>query len=566
MAHIVGKKRNGQTYYHLVENARVDGKPRVVSQKYLGKATDIDAALSGALGIPDGTRHRSFGDLAAVLQMLKRLDVARIVDSIVGPVSVGTSVSVGTYIALVVANRVVSPTSKLGFEKWWSATSGERITKIPPSCLDHRRIWDAMDAINEDQLVEIEAQITKEMIKTFSLDISALALDMTNFATFIDSANERSTLAQRGHAKQKRNDLRIVGLGLVVTRDGDVPLCSHIYPGNRNDVSQFGEVIAELARRYGHHSPGSTLDPTEELCVVYDAGQGSAENQAAIESTGLGFISSVSPSDHPILLAVPKSDYHAPDPASLEGVVAYESLAAVFGKQRRVIVTHSNGLHVAQSRGFDQTIAKATALLDGLAARLARGKTHRQRPGVEAEIAKILTPRWLSRVITWRLTGDTPAEFRLQHHVDETKRTALEEEIFGKRVLFTDRQNWSTADVIHGYRSQSGIESGFRQMKDPKVVGLGPMFHWTDHKVRVHMLTCVLALTVAHLMRREAKQAGIDMSVSEMLETLAGIQETVLVYRSTKGRPRLRHLITEMDADQRRLYELFELKEVAPKG
>ena len=56
---------------------------------------------------------------------------------------------------------------------------------------------------------------------------------MTNFATFIDTGNARAPIAQRGKAKQKRADLRLVGLGLVVTRDGGVPLLSHAYPGNK---------------------------------------------------------------------------------------------------------------------------------------------------------------------------------------------------------------------------------------------------------------------------------------------------------------------------------------------
>jgi hypothetical protein len=37
---------------------------------------------------------------------------------------------------------------------------------------------------------------------------------MTNFATFIDTGNGRAPIAQRGKAKQKRADLRLVGLGL----------------------------------------------------------------------------------------------------------------------------------------------------------------------------------------------------------------------------------------------------------------------------------------------------------------------------------------------------------------
>jgi transposase len=88
------------------------------------------------------------------------------------------------------------------------------------------------------------------MIETFSLDISAVALDMTNFATYIDSGNDRASLAQRGKAKQKRADLRLIGLGLVVTRDGGIPLLSHTYPGNKPDVTQFATMLTELCSRY----------------------------------------------------------------------------------------------------------------------------------------------------------------------------------------------------------------------------------------------------------------------------------------------------------------------------
>ena len=73
---------------------------------------------------------------------------------------------------------------------------------------------------------------------------------MTNFATYIDSANDRAPIAQRGHAKQKRRDLRLVGLGLVITRDGGIPLVSHAYAGNKPDVTQFSTVIDTLAARH----------------------------------------------------------------------------------------------------------------------------------------------------------------------------------------------------------------------------------------------------------------------------------------------------------------------------
>ena len=84
MGSIVHKVVNGQTYYYLREMARVDGIPKMISQRYLGKAADIEAAMDGAMGVPERTRHLGFGDVAAVWSMLTRLDVAGIIDYVVG--------------------------------------------------------------------------------------------------------------------------------------------------------------------------------------------------------------------------------------------------------------------------------------------------------------------------------------------------------------------------------------------------------------------------------------------------------------------------------------------------
>ena len=228
-------------------------------------------------------------------------------------------------------------------------------------------------------------------------------------------------------------------------------------------------------------------------------------------------------------------------------------------------MTHSPGLHAHQARGFDgTTLAKATRQPGELAATLARGKTRRPRPKVEAEITKITHDAWVRRVIIWELTGDTPRDLRLTWSIDAAGRAALEEEIFGKHVLITDQDDWPAAEVIAGYRSQSEAGFSFRQMKDPHAVSFSPMFHWTEHNIRVHVLTCVLALQIAHLMRLQAQRAGLRMSVRELLTQLAGIAETILIYPAGRGRPKARRMLTETTGTQDKLTQLFQLDRYAP--
>jgi transposase len=561
MTSLVGKRRGGRTYYYLVESARVAGKPRIVAQQYLGSGEELAARLSSAgPGEPTRTRHRAFGDLAAAWSVLQQLEATAIIDQILGSRRADAAASVGTYLALAALNRVVAPRSKLAFAAWWQTTAGDRLVKLPAAALDHRRFWDAMDALSVRALRAAERAVAAQMVEVFDLDLAGLVLDMTNFATFVDSGNARNQLAQRGHAKQKRFDLRLVGVGLVVTADGGVPVCSHAYQGNRPDVTQFSAVIDELVARFG-----ALAQASDTLTVVYDAGCDSAGGQADVQASPLHFVGSLRPSDHPELLAIPARRLRVVDATRFPGLTAVETRTMALGAERRVILTHSETFHRRQAQGFEQTLAKARRRLATLQARLARGRTRRRRQAVEQEIAEILRPRWLSRVISWQLDGDRPASLRLHWRTNLAAKRQLEREVFGKRVLFTDREDWPLAKVVAAYRSQADVEAGFRQLKDPKVVSFSPMFHWTDHKIRVHVFYCVLALAVAHLLRRQAAQAGLQLSVRELLATLAGIQETVLLYQGERGRPRARHVLTEMDPVQQRLYDLFGLEVYAPR-
>ena len=560
MASVVGKKINGKTYYYLVESARVGGKPRIVSQQYLGKAEDIAAAVAGGGGGgPDRSRHLAFGDVAAVWGMLGRLDYAGIVDSVVGARRVDAAGSVGTYLALATANRVAAPRSKLAFADWWAGTAGQRWVRMPAAGLDHRRFWDAMDAVDAAALVEIERRLAVRMVEEFGLGIGGLALDMTNFATFIDSANDKAPIAARGHAKQKRTDLRLVGLGMVVSRDGGVALVGHAYAGNRPDVAVFGAVLDELVARYR-----ALAADDDQLTVVFDAGQNSAANFAHLAQVGLHFVGSLPPSDYPDLLAIPARRRRPVDTARYPGLTAVEGHTDALGAARRVVLTHSPNLHAKQSAGLDQTIAKAVRALAQTAAILDRGKGRRDRTALQAEITRILRPRWLDRILRTTLTGHTPSDLRLSWRIDTTARRALETEVFGKRILVTDHDDWPITDLVAAYRSQNDAERGFRQLKDPKLVSFSPMWHWTDQKIRVHVSYCVTALAIAHLMRRQATHAGLPLSVRELLTHLAGIQETVLLYPPTGGRPRARRMLTEMTPTQHQLYDLFDLDRYAP--
>jgi transposase len=566
VASLYKKVIGGRPYWYLREMGWVDGKPKMVSERYVGTAAEVEALLDARerAMVPERTRHLDFGAVAAAWGLLAGLDAAAIIDEETGGRPPGLPLSPGTYLVLAALNRVVDPCSKRGFADWWRTTAADRFTKIPAAALDHRRFWDAMHAVPLEALPRIEEKLALAACARFGLDTSSVALDMTNFATFIDTGNARAPIAQRGKAKQKRADLRLVGLGLVVTRDGGIPLLSQAYPGNKPDVTQFPQMIRALAGRHAALAAAAGQGGTE-MTVVFDAGQNSEANFALLAGTGLRYVGSVPASDCRDLLAMPADARNVVDKDRFGGLTACDTRREVYGTGRRAILTHSPELHEHQARGFDgTTVAKATRQLDELAATLARGATRRPRDKVEAEITKITRDPWVRRVITWQLAGDKPRDLRLTWSIDAAARAALEEEIFGKHVLITDHDDWPAAEVIAAYRSQSEAEFSFRQMKDPRAVSFSPMFHWTEHNIRIHVFTCVLALQTAHLMRLQAGRAGLRMSVRELLHQLAGIGETVLIYPTERGRPKARRMLTETTPAQDKLIGTFQLDRYAP--
>src|SRR5271169_6634970 len=386
MASLYPKKVGGKTYWYLREMGRVDGRPRMICEQYLGTAADIAAAKETreAAALPERTRHLAFGDVAAAWGILEDLGVAAVIDEVTGSRPAGAALSAGTYLALAALNRLVAPCSKAAFADWWKTTAGDRLAKIPAPALDHRSFWDAMHAVTLEQLEEISRTIAGRIVGLSGVDVSSVALDMTNFATFIATANGKAPVAQRGKAKQKRSDLRLAGLGLVVTRDGGIPLTWHAYPGDRPDVTQFPAMIGQLRSQYeaiaaaAGGTPASSQGGAADMTVVFDAGQNSAGNFAYLAGAGLHYIGSVPASDCPDLTALPATARSIVDKDRFGGLTACDTRREVYGAGRRAILTHSPELHQSQAAGFDgTTLAKAGKKLGELAATLARGKTRR---------------------------------------------------------------------------------------------------------------------------------------------------------------------------------------------
>lgn len=310
MATIQGRRRGKRTYYYVVESRRVNGKPRPIILKYLGSAETLLARLEEAerKGTPARADVVEFGAVAALWDLASRLDLVSLIDRHVPKRMQGATV--GQYLTLAAMNRCIATTSKAQFGEWYKRTILPRLCPVPRKLLSSQRFWDAMDHVSSEAILAIETDLSQRIVQDFGLELRTLCFDCTNFDTYIDSTNP-GELAQRGHAKSKRTDLRIVGLALMVTVDGIIPLFSQIYRGNQADPVTFRSVTDQLVARYR-----LLAKEAEHVTLVFDKGNNSQENLDSIAKSPYHVIGSLVPSQHQDLLGIPLGKFSTPSTAS----------------------------------------------------------------------------------------------------------------------------------------------------------------------------------------------------------------------------------------------------------
>jgi transposase len=565
MASLTAKTIRGRKYYYLRETARVDGKPKVVRQTYLGSAEAVAAALgkgSSTLEIREGLPVRDFGAVAALHDLVGELGLVELVDQHV-PRRVRRGPSVGQLLALASINRVVAPASKAHLGAWYEGTVLPRLLGFKQSQLTSQRFWDAMDRVGEDALRKIELDLAARVVERFALSPSTLFYDATNFYTFIDTFNTRSTLAQRGKSKEGRSALRILGLALMVTGDFEVPLFHRLYPGNHNDPTSFRSVVDELVERARTVHGG-----VEDLTLVFDKGNNTEDTLAALRGA-YHVVGSLVPQYHKELLEVPREAMRRLDPTRYpKEVVCHRTQKTVFGRSFTVLVVWNEGLYETQRKTVEREVTKCARKLSEEQARLARWHSrgrcggHRPTPTVvRKRIAAILRGQHMKALFEIDITphSDHPELGCLDWRVSSKALADLERRSLGKTLLFTDRADWSDEDVVAAYRGQHHVEAAFRQMKDTGHVSFRPTYHWTDQKLRVHAFTCVTALLLCTLLRRRLAQQGIELSVDGMLEALGSVREVHVLLTSGRGRPRVRRTHSELTPISRRLFDELEL-------
>jgi len=503
---------------------------------------------------------RGVGDVGALVWVAEQLDLVAHIDRACGALGAKNGPSVGELALAVAIQRACVPGPKRDLGEFLDG-SLPRLSCLPGSAFSGQAFHRVARQVTERALEQAQVAIAQAAVARFELATDVLAFDTTNFDTHIATLTA-GELARRGHAKSKRRDLRVVGLGLLVSETEQVPLLYRTYAGNGSDQGVLTACLAGLKELHEALDSGESRRRPAQRTLVRDGGFWSPPLELELDAAGYYSLISLPPSHKAAEAALQMAAQRGAMkrlPGKLSEVRAARVRTVVGELDRTLVVVESAELLAGQKRGIAAALKKAKVELQELERLTPTGRLARST--LEQRVQKALAREHLSSFVVATIAGTDRAP-TLRWHVDAALRRQLEKTRLGRRVLCTDRHHWSTGRIVHGFRGQWNVEEMFRRAKKGGMVPWGPSHQWTDGSLRLHTFATVLGLMLVSLAKFTL---GTDTSARQTMENLAAIRATLV--RTTTGgagrRPTVL-LAPELTAEQRRAVKAFALERWFP--
>jgi transposase len=573
MASLVAKKKGNQLYYYVVESARVNGQPRVVHQAYLGSAEKVAALVKDRTApIPVSAASRDFGLPGALWLAARQTGLFALLESLwPAPRS---APSPAHYLLLAAIHRVCQPGPKTEVADWYRGTILDAAWGFPPERFRSQDFWDAFEQIlpagldplsaTEDPLDHAQLRLLGLWKEKQLVSRRLLSYDTTNFYTYIASNNTRNELAQRGHNKQGRHNLRQVGLSYVLDGEHGLSLCHHVYRGNLADGEEFSTSLARIL---------GMLDQTriarDTVTLVFDKGGAALANTVQLQEAGVGWISALPWNQAPVAFRERAVEQLPPASSALPGVRAAAEKLLVHGQEYLCVLKYSASFAGEQLHSLTTSLSKAMQALRRFAMELNKPQARWKEDQIRSKIRRWLAVPYLEELIRYQIESQD-GRWRLQFDFDPAAWQRLNDHRLGRTVLLTNRMDWTAEQVALGYSAQQDIERVFRGLKDGDWLGWGPMHHWTDRKIRIHAFYCMLGISLLQYIHRQAQAAWNGISMEQLLEELRQIQQFVLLYppQGQKGPHRVATVLSKQTLAQQALAKTLGLDQlcITPRG
>ncbi len=381
-----------------------------------------------------------------------------------------------------VAQRALEPGSKLAGTKWVA----ERVAIEGCTGFSEDAAYAGMDFLLE-ALDEIAGEIFGSVAHLLNLDLDIIFVDTTSTYWEVDGADELADLQEAvdddgvsrpvengsrafGHSKDHRTDLPQVVIAMAVTRDG-VPVRCWTFPGNTADTSIIRTVKDDLAGWNLHR-----------MVWVADRGFASAANRAYLTRGGGHYIHAekLRNTNGEAAAALARPGRYR----TVAGNLRVKEVAVAPGgkgdgdqgaRAQRFVVCHNPEQADRDTAVRGRLVAHLTQLMAG-----SDSWTDRRRDELVGSLkTKPGLRRYLRRTPAGLLRIDAAA-IKRESHLD------------GKWLLRTSDATLTPDDLAAAYKTLLQVERGWRDMKG--ALGLRPVFHYREDRIRSHVQLCWLAL------------------------------------------------------------------------
>lgn len=567
MATIISKKKGNKLYYYVVESARVRGHPRIVQQTYLGSAERVAELLKDRTApIPVEASRREFGLPGALWIAAQRSGVWDVLKSVGEPPESGPSPA--HYLLLAAIHRICQPGPKTEVANWYQKTILSSIWRFPPERFRSQDFWDCFDRLQvatgeesseEDELEKAQAALLGCWKDRQMVSRRLLAYDTTNFYTWTASTNQRNSLAQRGHNKQGRHNLRQIGLSYVLDADNGISLCHHVYAGNVPDVDELPKALERIVKMLDRNQIQRS-----SVTLVFDKGTAALDNTLLLNEAGVGWISALPWNQAPPQLRERPVEELPLCSSAHPGVHAVAERANIHGAEYLCVLKYSSAFATEQLHSLTTSLAKVMQSMRRLSQDLAKPGCRLKEISLRNKIRRWLAPQFLEDLIQWQLTSEN-GRWHLQFDFNGAGFQKLITHRLGRTVLVTPHLDWTAEDVVAAYSGQQRIETVFRGFKDGDWLGWGPMYHWTDSKILVHAFYCMVGISLLQYLYKQAQTTWPGLSMEQMLDQLRQIEQFVLLYprQGEKGPQRAAVVQSKQTFPQQQLARVFGLDELA---
>jgi transposase len=539
MPHMYKKTTGGRTYWYLRETYRVGRKVRLKWQKYLGTPETIAERLERADGEGKPAKQHSapYGALFVANLIEQELGTIGIIDAVVPRVRNEKGPTVGEYFFYAWMNRLIAPKSKRALEGWYRKTAIQQIRPVKVTELTSERYWEKWDRVGEAQVEEIGRRFFQRLWSHRTEGPESLFFDTTNYYTYM-ATKTKSALAVRGHNKAGKHQLRQVGVGLLVDRQSELPVYYTLYPGNLHDSTLFHQVMDEIFGVMVGLAEGA-----RELTVVFDKGMNAEENLAVIDAQRqIHFITTYSPyfvedlatldPKHFVVVEIPKNKKLRAKGREGDQLLAYRSTRELWGRQRTVVVTFNLLTQRKKLYDFERKMGELRMELLEYRRKYREKEPHWRSPKeITARYRRLCDSLHMGqRFYELSFTAEAMSFRKDLSEINHAKA------MMGKNIIVTDNHGWSTDQIVLASLDRYRIEKQFRASKAPCHIRINPMFHWTDSKIRCHLLSCVMAIAALRLL--ELKVGG-GLSGRTILEEMHSLNRVISLYPRTRS-PRVR--------------------------